>query len=72
MAVSTRPCLVSSSRMNHFGINPESGGSPPSESRIKGVREVIMGVLAEEVAKALIVVELFNLKTMNAENVMTK
>lgn len=29
----------------HLGINPESGGSPPIESRISMVRVVVIGVL---------------------------
>ncbi len=29
----------------HLGINPDSGGSPPIESRVSIVRVVMMGVL---------------------------
>lgn len=53
-------------------MNPESGGSPPRDNKTKGVKEVMTGALAQEVARALMVVELFSLKTINVENVMMK
>lgn len=37
--------FVSSWIIIHLGINPDSGGSPPIESRVSMVRVVIMGVL---------------------------
>lgn len=49
-----------------------SGGRPPRESRINGVREVRAGAFVHEIASILIVVALFNLKAMKVENVMTK
>lgn len=55
-----------------MGINPVSGGSPPNDSRIRGVRDVRAGALAQETAKALILVEAFSLKTRNVENVITR
>lgn len=29
----------------HFGINPDSGGRPPIESRVTIIRLVMMGIL---------------------------
>lgn len=72
VAVRASPCLVSSWRISHLGINPESGGSPPRERRIRGVMAVRAGVLAQEVAKELTFVDLFILNTMNVEKVMAK
>lgn len=72
MAVGARSCLVSSCRMSHFGIKPVSGGRPPSDSRMRGMREVRMGVLAHEVAKELIVVVLLSINTRKEEEVMMR
>lgn len=72
MAVGARPCLVSSWRISHFGIKPVSGGRPPSERRMSGARDVSMGAFAHEVARALMVVDLFSLNTRNVENVIIK
>lgn len=58
--------------MSHFGINPVSGGSPPRERRIRGVRAVRAGAFAQEVASVLMLVDLLSLNTRNVENVMTK
>ena len=53
-------------------MKPVSGGSPPRDRRISGVREVITGIFAQEEARVLMLVDLFSLKTRNAENVMIK
>lgn len=58
--------------MSHFGIKPVSGGSPPRERRINGVRDVIAGIFAQEEARVLMLVDLFSLKTRKAENVIIK
>lgn len=58
--------------MSHFGIKPVSGGSPPRERRMRGVREVNIGAFVQEVASVLILVALFSLNTRNVENVITK
>lgn len=57
--------------MSHFGIKPVSGGRPPRDSKIKGVREVSTGAFAQEVARVLMLVEVFSLNTRNIENVIT-
>ena len=72
MAVRGRACLVSSWRMSHFGIKPVSGGRPPSDRRIRGVRAAIAGIFAQEEASVLILVALFNLKTRNVEDVIIR
>ena len=72
MAVGARSCLANSWRISHFGINPVRGGSPPKDSSTRGVKAVRAGVFVQEMARALMVVELLILKTMNVENVMIK
>lgn len=72
MAVSPSPCLVISCRISHFGANPVSGGSPPSDKRTRGVRAVRAGLLVEEVASALILVALLYLKVRKVEVVMIR
>lgn len=72
VATNARSCLVNSRRINHFGIKPVRGGRPPKDSRIRGVKEVIIGVFAHEVASILMLVELFILNARNAENVIAK
>lgn len=72
VAVRARSCLVSSCRISHFGMNPERGGRPPKESRRRGVRAVSMGVLVQEVARALMLVALFSLNTRNVEKVIVR
>lgn len=64
--------MVSSCRISHFGMKPVSGGKPPSDKRMRGIREVRMGVLAHEVAKELIVVVLFSINTRKEEEVMMR
>lgn len=58
--------------MSHLGIKPESGGRPPKDRRIRGVMAVRAGVLAQEVARELMFVDLLILNTMNVEKVMAK
>lgn len=72
VAVRARSCLVSSCRISHFGMNPESGGKPPRERRIRGVRAVSAGALVQEVASALMLVALLSLNTRNVEKVMVR
>lgn len=58
--------------MSHFGMKPVRGGRPPSDRRIRGVRAVRAGALAQDVARELMLVALFTLKTRKVENVMTR
>lgn len=56
MAVSGSPCLVSSCRINHFGINPVSGGSPASDSIVAMLIAVRMGAFVQLIARVFIFV----------------
>lgn len=58
--------------MSHFGIKPVRGGRPPSDRRMRGVRAVSVGVLAQERARVLMLVEVFSLKTRNVVVVITR
>lgn len=53
-----------------MGRKPERGGRPARERRIRGVTAVSAGVLAQEVASVLRVVDELILKTMKVEKVM--
>jgi len=46
------------------------GGRPPRDKSIKGAKATRAGAFAQEVARVLILVELFNLKTRKVESVM--
>lgn len=72
MAGRARSCFVNSWRMSHFGMKPVRGGRPPSERSTRGVREVSTGVFAQEVARVLMLVEVFNLKTRNVAVVIVR
>lgn len=72
MAVGARFCLASSCKINHFGMKPVSGGRPPSDRRVRGMRDVRMGALVHDVARVLIVVDLFNINTRKAEEVIMR
>lgn len=72
VAVAGSSCLVSSCRMSHFGMKPVRGGRPPNESKMRGVRDVRAGALAQEIARALMLVDLLSLNTRNVENVMMR
>ena len=58
--------------MSHFGIKPVNGGRPPNESKIRGVKDVTIGVLVQEIARELTLVALLILKTRKVEKVITK
>lgn len=70
MAVMPRSCFVSSWRISHLGMKPVSGGKPPNDRRIKGIRDEMIGVLAHEIVKVPIVVVLFIMKARKVEDVM--
>lgn len=72
MVVGARFCLVSFWRISYFGIKFVSGGRSFSERRMSGVRDVSMGVFVYEVARVLMVVDLFSLNIRNVENVIIK
>jgi len=72
VATGARFCAVNSWMISHFGIKPVRGGRPPRDRRTKGARAVRAGAFAQEVARALMVVALFNLNTRNVEIVIIK
>ena len=72
MAAGARSCLVSSWRISHFGMKPVSGGSPPSDRRMRGVRDVSAGAFAQEVASILMLVALLSLNTRNVDDVIIR
>lgn len=72
MAVRARSCFVSSCRISHFGMKPVSGGRPPRDRRIRGVRDVRIGALAQDVANELIVVVLLSINTRKVEEVIIR
>lgn len=51
-------------------MNPESGGRPPRDIRIRGVKAISVGILVEEMARVLILVELLSLNTRKIEKVI--
>lgn len=72
MAVGASSCLANSSRISHLGMNPVRGGRPPKDKRTRGVMAARMGVFVHAVARELIVVVSFSLKTRNVVNVIRK
>lgn len=64
--------LVNSWIINHFGTNPESGGRPPKERRVKSESAVVIGVLDHEVAKEEIFVDEIVFSVRNMVEVMIK
>lgn len=70
MARRGRPCVASSCRISHFGINPVSGGSPPSDNSTRAAAVVKIGLLDQMVARVPIFVEDEALKVRNAEDVI--
>lgn len=51
----------------HFGINPDSGGSPPIDKRVTRARVVMMGILFHVCdSDRVVVVEL----AMNSRNIV--
>lgn len=49
----------------HFGMNPASGGSPPSDSKTVIMIMVIRGVLFQVCAKERVVVVVVVIKSIN-------
>lgn len=56
MAISGRLWVANSCIINHFGINPVSGGRPPSDSNTRAVVIVRVGFLDHTIASVLIFV----------------
>lgn len=70
VAVKGRCCLVSSCKISHLGIKPDSGGRPARERRANGTSAARIGALVHEVAKALMVITPLNFRVRNNEDVI--
>lgn len=70
MAVMGRFCFASSCRINHFGINPVSGGRPPSDNNTKAVVVVRTGLFDQTIERVLIFVADDVFRVRNAADVM--
>lgn len=70
MAMMGRSCFVSSCKIIHFGMNPVSGGRPPSESRTRAVVDVSTGLFDQVVVSVLIFVVSDIFRVRNAAEVM--
>lgn len=58
--------------MSHLGANPDRGGRPPKERRIRGERAATTGVFVQEVARVFTFVVLLSLNIMKAEEVIMR
>ena len=54
----------------HFGINPDSGGRPPIESRVAIIRLVMMGILFHVWDRDKVVVAELWINSMNIASVV--
>lgn len=70
MAMRGRSCFANSCRIIHFGINPVSGGRPPSESRTRAVVDANTGLFDQVVASVLILVASDIFRVRNAAEVI--
>lgn len=70
MAGIRRSCLVISCKISHFGMNPESGGRPPNESKVSKDMSDSSGDLVADTEIELIFVELSVLNKRNIEVVI--
>ena len=61
---------MSSWRMSILGVNPVSGGRPPRDSIIRGVRAVRAGIFVREFERVWMLVALVVLKVRKAEVVI--
>lgn len=61
--------MVISCRINHFGKNPDVGGSPPRAMRTIIVRDASVGVFSHEVENLFILVEFKAISVINIDEV---
>ena len=54
----------------HFGMNPDSGGSPPIDRRVKRIRTVITGILFHVCDNDRVVVVELAINSVNMVEVM--
>lgn len=62
--------LVNSWIIIHFGIKPESGGSPPKDNINIRINEVIRGILFHVCERAKVVVVELCINNMNVDSVI--
>ena len=62
--------LVNSWMIIHFGIKPESGGSPPKDNISIKISEVIRGILFHICERAKVVVAELCMNNMNVDSVI--
>lgn len=67
VAIGAISCLINSSRISHFGIKPDRGGSPPSDSKEVNRTVDISGFFIIEGAMEFILVELMLMNIRNIE-----
>lgn len=65
-----RFCFASSCRISHFGINPVSGGKPPSDSSTRAVVVVRTGLFDQTIERVLIFVTDDVFRVRNAADVI--
>lgn len=70
VAVRGSPCLASSCRMSHLGMNPVRGGSPPRDNKTKAVVVTIIGLFDQAIVRVLILVADESFSVRNAADVM--
>lgn len=64
--------MVNSFRINHLGIKPVSGGSPPSAIRVIIVIVESAGEIVHVIPKSLVVLVVEIIKIINIEVVINK
>lgn len=67
-----RWCFVISCRINHFGRNPDRGGSPPRAMRVPIREAASVGVFSHEVESLFTLVEFRVINIVNMEEVITR
>lgn len=70
MAVIGKFCFANSCKINHFGIKPVRGGSPPSDNNTRAAVVVKIGLFDQVIARVLILVADDIFRVRNAADVM--
>ena len=72
VAVSGSCCFAISCRINHLGINPVNGGSPPSDRRVRAMVDASIGAFDHIVVMVIIFVVDVIFNDRNAADVINK
>lgn len=70
MAAAGRFCFANSCRISHFGMNPVSGGRPPSDNSTRAVVVVRIGLFDQTIERVLIFVADDVFRVRNAADVI--